>query len=129
MNFTIKLFPDEHKSFIEILLLKSTQDEFQRLTTGKKILYIETLRKYQIKVENRILSHYNKPRKEFSVSFKPYAAELLVEFLYSGSAHYTDYLQNLARIVNDKLHAQETNTNFYLTQIQKQINAPSIWKK
>jgi len=122
MNFALKLFPDEHRTFIDILLLKSKQNEFDVLTLGNKILYIETLRMYQRKVQNRILSHWNKPRKEFAVTFKPYAADLITDFIYTGSAHYNPHTQNLALIMWTQYRMHCHNANNYLTNLQKQID-------
>lgn len=121
MNFTLKLFPDEHKAFIEILLVKSKSDEFDALTLGNKILYIETVKMYRNKVEAKILTRWNKPRKEFPVTFKPFAAELIVNFIYTGCHYYNDHIKNLARILQDKFHAHTTDANLYLTNLQKQL--------
>jgi len=122
MNFTLKLFPDEHKAFIEILLLKSRSTEFDRLTLGNKIMYIETIRTYQRKVETKILARWNKPRKEITVTFKPLAAELITDFIYTGCHYYNDHVKNLARILQRNYQSHSTDANLYLTNLQKQLS-------
>lgn len=125
MNFTFRFFPDEHQQLLQLLLLKSQQDKFQALTLGNKILYLETVNRYQNKLQRRILTHWNKKRREFSVSFKPYEAELIIDFIYDGSAHYPEQLLNVARILQRTIQKQNHDANHFLTQLQNQIT----WKE
>lgn len=125
MNFKIKLFPDEHQAIINVLMAKMQSQQFVDLELGNKILYLESLRGYQSKVHNRIIADWKKTRREFSVSFKPYAAELLVKTIYEGSHHYNEHVRNIARILQNQMKHHAENANHYLSQLQNQLNHES----
>ena len=99
--------------------------EFLDLEIGKKILYIETLRKYQLRVERRTMTLWNKPRKKFTVSFKPYAAEIIVHFIYNGCHYYNDHTRNLSRDLNNQFSYYSHNADHYLKKKKKQLNLES----
>lgn len=122
MKFTLKLYPNEHKAIVELLLHKMNMQEFDRMNVGEKILYMQTLQSYQQRLQTQTVNRWNKPRKQISISFKLYEANQIVDVIYFGSYGYNDHLQNLARIINQQFHEHSINANHFLTTLKKQLD-------
>lgn len=121
MNVKVELYLSEHTTLLEMLTKKLTSSTFNDYSLSQRLIYIEGLRSYRRKIENKLLQPPKKKRA-VSVSIKTYQICTMTEMLQFGSlALYGSYEMNIIRQVCASVDKQCVNFEHHLKQGLLQI--------